>query len=123
PETPETVREANRQLASLDRQQVFKGECATCHVQPLGNKMGAELFHEACGICHFAERRASMVPELVTAREPRDAAFWRKWITDGKENSLMPAFAKKHGGPLTDEQIESLVAFALEALPTQPRAQ
>ena len=84
-------------------------------------KTGAELFHTACGICHFAAPRASVVPDLLTAREPRDAAFWRKWISEGKEGTLMPAFAQAQGGPLTDQQIESLIEFALASLPTQPR--
>ena len=33
----------------------------------------------------------------------------------------MPAFAQSQGGPLTDQQIESLIEFALASLPTQPR--
>jgi hypothetical protein len=68
----------------------------------------------------MAEHRASMVPTLLVAREPRDAAFWRKWISEGKEHTLMPAFAKEHGGPLTPEQIESLVEFAVTSFPKVP---
>ena len=65
---------------------------------------------------------ATGVPGFVDpAREPRDAAFWRKWISEGKEGTLMPAFAQAQGGPLTDQQIESLIEFALASLPTQPR--
>ena len=61
-----------------------------------------------------------MVPDLKVARAVRDAAFWEKWIGEGKEGSLMPGFARKHGGPLSPEQIASLVEYALTRLPTAP---
>ena len=62
-----------------------------------------------------------MVPDLLVARETRDATYWTKWISEGREGSLMPAFAATHGGPLSDAQIASLVEFALRQLPTAPR--
>lgn len=120
PDTPDSVRERNREMASVDRQAVFRGECATCHLVPAAQKMGDQLFQLACGICHLAEPRASMVPDLLVAREPRDAAFWQRWISEGKEGTLMPAFSKRHRGPLTDDQIASLVEYALAHLPSEP---
>ena len=121
PESAMGTRDRNQQVASLNRQAVFQGDCASCHVAPTVGKMGAELFHTACAICHEAEHRASMVPDLMLARERRDAAYWQRWISEGKEGTLMPAFAKRHQGPLTDEQILSLVEYALARLPTEPR--
>lgn len=121
PETSDAVRQRNQQLALADRQAVFRHECASCHAAPTATKSGTELFVVACLICHGAGHRASMVPDLLVAREPRDAAFWRRWIVEGKEKTLMPAFAQRHGGPLTDAQIESLVEFAVTQLPTEPR--
>ena len=120
PETEESRRTRNQLLATADRQAVFRGDCATCHVTPTVGKTGAELFQAACGICHTAAHRASMVPDLAIAREMRDEAYWRRWISDGKERSLMPAFAQQHGGPLSAAQIESLIAYALQHLPTEP---
>jgi mono/diheme cytochrome c family protein len=114
------ARAENQRIARKNRQAVFAGDCARCHLTPALNRSGAELFTAACGVCHFSERRSSIVPDLLTAREHRDADFWRRWISEGKEGTLMPAWSKQHGGPLTDEQIESLVTFALQTLPTQP---
>ena len=119
--TPEKTRAENRQMASADRQAVFRGDCARCHVAPIGVTLGGVLFQNACAICHLANPRASMVPDLLTAREHRDEAWWRKWISEGKEGSLMPAFAKSKGGPLTEAQIDSLVEYAVTHLPTEPR--
>ena len=120
PDTEESRRERNQQMALIDRQAVFRGDCAACHVQPTLGKTGAELFQAACGICHLAPARAGMVPDLMTVREPRDAEFWRRWIGDGKERTLMPAFSRERGGPLTAEQIASLVEYAMRTFPTGP---
>lgn len=121
PTLDEAARKENQRIASANRQAVFSGKCAACHLAPAEGKTGGELFMAACGVCHFSERRASFVPDLLTAREHRDAAFWRKWISEGKPGTLMPAWSKAHGGPLTAAQIDSLVTFALQTLPTEPR--
>lgn len=121
PDDPgENRRQGNQAAALANRQAVFKDDCAACHVAPTVGKTGGDLFYAACGICHAASPRAAMVPDLMVAREPRDAAYWRKWITEGREGSLMPAFAQSHGGPLTEAQVTSLVEYALARLPTQP---
>ena len=120
--TDEQQRDRNRQLALVNRQAVFRGACATCHAEPIGAKKGAELFKVACAICHISAHRASVVADLLTARDHRDAESWRKWISEGREGTLMPAFSKSRGGPLSDEQIASLVDFALQSFPTEPRA-
>ena len=106
--TPEDGKRVNNLQAALaDRQAVFKGDCASCHVEPAKGKMGAELYTAACAICHDAEHRAAMVPDLKV-RHPGTAYDWKTWIMYGRPGSLMPGFAKSEGGPLTDEQIASL---------------
>lgn len=120
PEPDAATRLRNQQLAAANRQAVFRGDCASCHVAPIGNKTGAELFQAACAICHLASPRAEVVSDLLKPREPRDAAYWRKWITEGREGSLMPGFAQTHGGPLSEAQVESLVEFAVRQLPAGP---
>ena len=114
------ARGANLQQAIVDRQAVFKGACAACHATPTIGLRGTELYSAACGICHEAENRASMVPDLSARAEPRSRAEWQQMIVEGKPGTLMPAFATKAGGPLDDAQIESLVNY-LTTLP-RPRA-
>jgi mono/diheme cytochrome c family protein len=111
-------RARNLQLALADRQSVLAGECATCHVTPGVGKQGAELYEAVCGVCHEAEHRASMVPNLRALGKPFKAEDWRKTIREGKKDSLMPAFATSEGGPLTDAQIESLVTYLAGAFKT-----
>lgn len=113
-------RARNHQMAQADRQAIFRGDCARCHAAPASGKMGYELFQAACAICHAAPHRASIVPDLMVATTPRDAAFWQTLIADGRPQKLMPSFAQAHGGPLSKEQIKSLVDYALSVFPSSP---
>lgn len=122
PPPPAVQREMNLQVAQADRQAVLRGDCASCHVAPAVGKKGADLFAAACLVCHGAATRATMVPDLFKPTVTRDAAYWRKWIREPGEKTLMPDFAREHGGPLDDEQIESLVAFLVASLPKEPVA-
>jgi mono/diheme cytochrome c family protein len=115
PEAPATtaadMRTRNLMTAMADRQAVFKGDCVHCHVQPTAGKRGEPLYRTACAICHESLHRATMVPDLASVKTPKDRDYWRSWITRGKAGTLMPAFAYNEGGVLSQEQIESLVAY------------
>jgi mono/diheme cytochrome c family protein len=119
--SPAMDRAKNIQNALADRQAVFKGDCASCHVEKGKGKMGQELYAASCGICHDAEHRAAMVPDLKVPRTQRDLAFWQKWIMEGKPGTMMPAFAQIHGGPLTQEQIDSLTVYLFQNYPKAPK--
>lgn len=125
------MRADNTKIAQADRQAVFKGDCAKCHAEPAQHYTGMALYHEICGVCHEARPRASIVPDLrLIMQPPTDFTFWKTNIAHGKAGTLMPAFAKSEGGPLTDEQIDDLARtidraypyarFAHRNLPTQP---
>ncbi|HEY4952359.1 MAG TPA: DUF1573 domain-containing protein [Verrucomicrobiae bacterium] len=121
PVTP-TLSDAERArgmaVAKVDRQAVFKSDCATCHVKPGQGKYGRALYDAVCGICHEGEQRATMVPDLHALKTPTSDAFWRIWISHGKPGSLMPAFSTSEGGPLNDMQIASLAAYLNGAIPS-----
>ena len=104
--------------AKVDRQAVFKGDCASCHLKNVEGRHGQELYKNACGICHDAEHRATMVPDLAKLTVPTSEEFWRTWITFGKPGSLMPAFASSQGGPLNDLQIASLAQYLAAVHPS-----
>jgi mono/diheme cytochrome c family protein len=123
PTVPNPLSEADRAqgmaAAKVDRQAVFKDDCATCHAAPATGKYGVQLYVAVCGVCHEAERRATMVPDLHAIKTPTNEEFWRIWIAHGKPGSLMPAFATSEGGPLNDMQIASLAAYLSETIPSQ----
>jgi mono/diheme cytochrome c family protein len=108
--------------AKVDRQAVFKGDCASCHLKHIEGKYGQPLFAAICAVCHEAENRATMVPDLHNLPVPTSEEFWRTWITAGKAGSLMPAFATSQGGPLNDMQIASLAAYLNAVIPPKAAA-
>jgi cytochrome c5 len=112
-------RERNQQIAKTDRQAVFKGDCAFCHAEPATGKMGRELYAAACAICHEATPRAEMVSDLGTLNYATSHDFWKAMVAAGVPNTMMPAFAAEHGGPLTIEQIDSLATMLTEKYPSR----
>jgi mono/diheme cytochrome c family protein len=117
-EMTEAQRAAGMAAAKADRQAVFKGDCASCHVKKIEGKYGQQLFEAICAICHESAHRATMVPDLHNLKVPTNEEFWRTWITAGKAGSLMPAFATSQGGPLSDLQIASLAAYLNAVCPS-----
>jgi mono/diheme cytochrome c family protein len=113
-------RERNLIAAKADRQAVFHGECAICHVKNGAGKYGQALYAADCAICHESKNRAPMVPDLHAIKTPTNDEFWRIWIAHGKPGSLMPAFSTADGGPLSDMQIASLAGYLNVAIPPQP---
>jgi mono/diheme cytochrome c family protein len=110
---PLTDAERARQMAiaKVDRQAVFKNDCASCHMNRGQYRYGKDLYDADCGICHDAANRASMVPDLHNLKVPTNVDFWRTWIAHGKAGSFMPAFATSDGGPLSDNQVASLAVY------------
>jgi len=120
PVAPMSEEERARGIAAakIDRQAVFKGDCVTCHAKNVEGKYGQELFAQVCAVCHEANPRASMVPDLHNLKDPTSEEFWRAWITSGKPGTLMPAFATSQGGPLNDMQISQLAAYLNITIPS-----
>ncbi|HTR43379.1 MAG TPA: DUF1573 domain-containing protein [Pseudomonadales bacterium] len=107
------------EIAKVDRQAVFKNDCATCHMKQGQFKFGKALFDADCAICHEAEHRASMVPDLHQLTVPTNLEFWHTWISHGKPGTFMPAFSEGDGGPLNDSQIASLASYLNAAIPSK----
>jgi cytochrome c553 len=120
---PSAMTEAERArglaAAKVDRQAVFKTDCATCHAFPGNGKYGKPLYDAVCAVCHETEHRATMVPDLHTLKTPTNNQFWQVWIAHGKPGSLMPAFSAMDGGPLNDMQIASLAAYLDATIPSR----
>jgi mono/diheme cytochrome c family protein len=106
-----------QQLAATDHQAVFKKTCVECHLVPAFGKSGAKLYKVACGICHEAQPRATMVPDLHALKTPIEPDYWWNWVAHGKVGTLMPGFAATEGGPLDDADIASLVKYLAKEFP------
>ena len=112
-------RAANLRAAAQNRQAIFQGKCADCHVKPTVGKRGKQLYATACGICHESKNRAPFVPDLRPLANGKDKQYWQQWTAQSKPNTLMPAFAKEHGGSLDEKQIKSLVAYLVRIFPRE----
>lgn len=112
-------RAANLRAAAQNRQAIFKGKCADCHVKPTIGKLGKQLYATACGICHESKNRAPFVPDLRLLARGKDKQYWQQWTAESKPNTLMPAFAKEHGGSLDENQIKSIVAYLVRIFPRE----
>jgi len=84
---------------------IFEEACRSCHVEQGRGKTGFDLFRADCFMCHNAGKNAP----TITAMSKRPANYIRKKIRDGVEETSMPGWASDNGGPLTDDEIESLV--------------
>jgi cytochrome c553 len=103
----------NQETAATDHQAVFKTDCVKCHLEPAFGKSGGPLYKAVCAICHDSPHRATMVPDLHKLNKETDAKYWKEWITNGKAGTLMPGFTATQGGPLDEQQIDSLVDYML----------
>ena len=114
PTMNQAARARNVQIAQMNRQAVFQGDCASCHVPPLG-LTGEPLYKAACGLCHESEHRASMVPDLRALPHATNRDFWKSMILAGKPGTLMPGFSRDIDGPLSRVQIDSIADYLTSA--------
>lgn len=119
----EAQRKAAMVKAAADARAIFKGDCATCHLDKARGLLGRELYAAACGICHDSPHRASFVPDLHGLKQPTNLDYWKTIIARGKPHTVMPGFASAEGGPLTEMQVSSLAAYLDKAIPSHPPAQ
>lgn len=96
---------------AISGQSMLMGACASCHAAPAKGKTGQDLFATICAMCHGARADGGRAPTL---RAPdylagHDDKALADAIAYGTPNAKMPGFSDVMGGPLTAEQIATLV--------------
>lgn len=74
---------------------------------------GKELFAEYCAVCHGYDgegRVGAALNDWFASIDP--GAFLKATVREGVAGT-MPAFAQEEGGPLTDQQIDSIAMYVL----------
>lgn len=84
--------------------EIFSEKCRECHADQGIGKSGWDLFRADCFMCHNAGKNTSL---STMSKKPR--AELLKSIREGVDNTLMPGFDLKNGGPLSDTEIKSLI--------------
>lgn len=86
---------------------IFDKPCAECHVDRGKGKTGAALFNADCLICHRTGKSGKPFRDLraIPDDELRSATY------SGVSDTMMPGFSWKEGGPLNDEEINSIIRY------------
>lgn len=73
---------------------------------------GAQLYAKNCAVCH-GDRAEGRVGAQLAKDFPglRVDALLKQTISNGVPGSVMPAWSKAQGGPLSDAEIDDIVAF------------
>jgi cytochrome c oxidase cbb3-type subunit 3 len=81
---------------------------------------GAILFDQNCAVCHGANAQGRVGANLSKSWPGiRPDLSIKNTIQNGVSGSVMPAWAQANGGPLSDAEINDLVAFILSLPHTQ----
>lgn len=92
--------------------QVTPGLAQECTQEQLDQ--GGKLYAENCALCHGADGQGRVGATLSKDWPSiRPDLRVRTVIENGVSGSPMPAWSQPNGGPLTDEEIDSLVCYIL----------
>jgi mono/diheme cytochrome c family protein len=73
---------------------------------------GAQLFAQNCATCHGAKgegRVGATLNKVFVSMNP--TAQLKEIITNGRSGTMMPTWGKSKGGPLSDQDIDDIVAY------------
>jgi mono/diheme cytochrome c family protein len=112
-----TIQNIHPAELAMTAKNIFTGDCRSCHVDKGIGKTGFDLFNADCVMCHETSPKshAPNLGKLLALKVPSDSLH--RIITAGRPEKNMPAFAMAHGGPLSSEQIASLVKLLQEGPP------
>lgn len=77
---------------------------------------GGELFVENCAVCHGTDGQGRIGAALDEFPGIDPGAAMRQTIANGIDGSVMPAWSEDRGGPLTDQDIDDIVAYIALAI-------
>jgi cytochrome c oxidase cbb3-type subunit 3 len=84
--------------------------------EPVGDpKEGGELYVENCAMCHGTDGKGRVGASLSAFPGIKVDSALKQSIKDGVEGSVMPAWGQASGGPLTDQEIDDIVAYIIAA--------
>jgi len=108
------VRDPHIGMSTEAKAKIFSDErCAACHVAQGVGLYGEELYRADCAMCHGIKARGAVGPTLLGPYDNLTFAQQMKRIISfgSKTHRSMPGFLGEAGGPLDQEQVDSLVVY------------
>ena len=108
------VKDPHKNLTKEKMAKIFTSEkCNTCHVLRGTGLFGQKLYNADCAMCHGPKAEGAVGPKLFGPYY--DEKFKQKMTTitsKGSPNVItMPGFLVDNGGPLSKEQIDSIIEY------------
>lgn len=76
---------------------------------------GGELYVENCAVCHGEDGRGRVGANLRAFSGIDVDAALEQTISEGIEGAVMPAWSEEQGGPLSEQDIDDIVAYIQSA--------
>lgn len=84
-------------------------------------KRGGELYVETCAMCHGFDGQGRIGASLDSFPGIKIDSALRQAIAEGIDGSVMPPWQQSEGGPLTNQEVDDIVAYIVESFAgTQP---
>lgn len=109
-------RRAERLLAAGVTLGLLLAAAAPARARSKAEQQGADLYQRMCAVCHGPGGEGYKADQAPAVRNPEflgsaTDAFLRESIVNGRLGSTMSAWGRASGGPLTDTEVDALVAF------------
>lgn len=109
------VENRHKNLSSEGKSKILTNEkCMTCHVYQGVGAFGKDLYDADCAMCHGLKGEGASGPNLLLGgyKNPALVQSRRQTIACGsKKNNSMPGFEYTCNGPLSIEQVDSLIEY------------
>lgn len=109
------VENRHKKQSQKSRAKILTEEkCMSCHVYKGVGTFGKDLYEADCAMCHASDGTGASGPNLLLGgyKNAELVQSRRKVIACGSTmNNSMPGFEYTCGGPLSKEQIDSLIEF------------
>jgi cytochrome c553 len=105
---------------------LFESRCMGCHGPRRKGEAGIELYMSVCAACHGRDGRGRKIGEEVLGptldsarRSVKSKGGVTQLICAGTGHPYMPGFGESYKGPLSEEQIASLVEIVIQGIPKE----
>lgn len=118
-ETPARAHERKEKL-------IFDSGCLRCHGPRKKSQAGQDLYLSVCAACHGRDGKGRKIgeetlgPSLeIAKRSVKSEGGVMQLICAGSGHPFMPGFGESYGGPLSKEQVASLVDLIIKGIPKE----